>query len=888
MVIGKVYKAYMTKRTQRLCYRVQAAGRSLVIRLMPFGFLLLGSTLSVIVGQLDIERQESEIKANAGAQLSGLRAELEAQIRSAFSETEGIAQLLSVDEAISPEHFRGIARQAIGSVPYIHHIAIAPNDVLRDVYPLKGNERILGIDYRQLPDQYPLLQRARETRSPILAGPVTLYQGGRGLIYRRPVFVGGQGENRRYWGNVSIVADVDRLLLAAGLGKDARFDLALRGRDGKGSEGEMIWGDPELFARKALVLSVDVPGGHWQLAAIPRGGWPKLSLLSSALFLFALVSTVLSSLFVVQLSHGNRLIRTRNTALQSQKALLQGIVDNAPSLIYMFDVKGQLRLCNRIFERAIGLTSQQLLGLRRDQFLPLNRALELQAGDDQVVASGQVLRLEDRHQGADGDHIYLTTKCPLHSPDGELLGVLGISTDITEIRQTSEKLRRAGVELERLAHYDVVTGLPNRVLFNNRLQHAIEQACANGKQLAVLVLDIDGFKMVNDSLGHPMGDLLLQQATERFLRCVKEGDTVCRLGGDEFAFILNELEQEKGATVIVRQLLLALQKPFDLKGTAAMVTASIGIALCPEHGATPEQLLRHADTAMYGAKESGRNDYRYYRSEMTERVHQRLAQEHALRLALENNEFEVWYQPKIDLFSGRLQGAEALLRWRDPSRGLISPAEFIPLAERTGLIIPLGERVLELVCAQLRAWRDRELLDGRIAINVAALQIERSDFVEYLGEVLARHELSASLLEVEVTESVIMESPKHARSVLGAIQQMGVTTAIDDFGTGYSSLAYLKMLPIDHLKIDRAFIRDLPHDDNDVAITRAIIDMGHALGFKITAEGIETREQFEFLRNAGCDQGQGYLIGKPMPAAEFEAWVGDEARTPAGRRMPVV
>lgn len=750
----------MTKPSQRLFQRTQVYGRSLAVRLLPVGFLLLGSTLSVLVGELDIERQEHEFRANASAQLSGVRAQLEAQIRSAFSETEGIAQLLSVDDAISPAHFRGMARQAIGSVPYIRHIAIAPNDVLRDVYPLKGNERILGLDYRRLPDQYPLLQRARANRSPILAGPVALYQGGRGLIYRRPVFVGGLGEEKRYWGNVSIVADVDQLLIAAGIGNDERFELALRGRDGKGADGEMIWGEPHLFDRQAVTLNVDVPGGHWKLAAIPRGGWPQLSLLSSPLFLFALSSTGLFSLFAVQLSRRNRLIKNRNTELHSQK----------------------------------------------------------------------------------------------------------------------EKLRLAGVELERLAHYDAVTGLPNRVLFNDRLHSAIEHAGHSGSSVAVLVLDIDGFKMVNDSLGHPMGDLLLQQATARFVACVREGDTVCRLGGDEFAFILNDLAPDTGAMAIVQRLLLALQQPFDLKGTAALVTASIGIALCPEHGTTTEQLLRHADTAMYGAKENGRNDYRYYRSEMTERIHQRLTQERALRRALENHELEVWYQPKIDLFSGILKGAEALLRWRDPSRGLVSPAEFIPLAERTGLIIPIGERVLELVCAQLRQWRDRELLDGRIAINVAALQIERSDFVEYLGEVLARHELSADLLEVEVTESVIMESPKQARTVLAAIQQMGVTTAIDDFGTGYSSLAYLKLLPINHLKIDRAFIHDLPHDENDVAITRAIIDMGHALGFKITAEGIETREQFQFLRNAGCDQGQGYLIGKPMPAAQFEAWVGDEAR----------
>jgi len=282
---------------------------------------------------------------------------------------------------------------------------------------------------------------------------------------------------------------------------------------------------------------------------------------------------------------------------------------------------------------------------------------------------------------------------------------------------------------------------------------------------------------------------------------------------------------------------------------------------------------------MYAAKESGRNAWRLYHPDMTQRLQARLGLEMNLRRALKNNEFELWYQPKIDLFSGRIEGAEALLRWRDPEHGLVSPAQFIPLAERTGLIIPLGEKVLDLACAQIAAWRAAECLPGPVAINVAALQIERSDYVSSLAQALERHDLPPNLLEVEITESLLMESQQQACAVLAQLQAMGVTTAVDDFGTGYSSLAYLKMLPIDHLKIDRAFIKDLPGDDDGVAITRAIIDLGHALGFRITAEGIETREQYEFLRNAGCDQGQGYVIGRPMPADQFERWLDSQVRS---------
>ncbi|RTL28752.1 MAG: EAL domain-containing protein [Rhodocyclaceae bacterium] len=276
---------------------------------------------------------------------------------------------------------------------------------------------------------------------------------------------------------------------------------------------------------------------------------------------------------------------------------------------------------------------------------------------------------------------------------------------------------------------------------------------------------------------------------------------------------------------------------------------------------------------MYGAKEGGRNSYRFYQTEMTRRAQDRLTRERALRRALEEKEFELWYQPKLDLKSGRVSGAEALLRWRDPEHGMVSPAEFIPLAERTALIIPIGELVLDTVCAQIRQWRETGLETGRIAINVAALQIERSDYVDALACALARHGLPPEVLEVEVTESLIMENPEHARQVIHAIQDLGITTAVDDFGTGYSSLAYLKVLPINNLKVDRAFVSDLPHDENDAAITRAIVGLGQTLGFEITAEGIETVEQLEFLRSIGCNHGQGYLFGKPMPFPEFEDWI---------------
>jgi diguanylate cyclase (GGDEF)-like protein len=387
------------------------------------------------------------------------------------------------------------------------------------------------------------------------------------------------------------------------------------------------------------------------------------------------------------------------------------------------------------------------------------------------------------------------------------------------------------------------------------------------------VLDLDGFKTVNDSLGHSMGDLLLQQAATRFLSCVRSEDTVSRLGGDEFALILNNLTDPTDAIIIAKKLLWSLQEPFDLKGTSTLLTASIGISVAPHDSETPEQLLRQADTAMYGAKEGGRNDYRFYQPEMTLRAQERLNSERFLRRAVLNHEFEVWYQPKINLSNNEVEGAEALIRWCDPLLGLVPPADFIPLAESTGLIIQIGEQVIDMVCSDIRRWTDLHIPHGVIAVNVAALQIDRSDYVETIMSALEEYDLPANVLEVEVTESLMMASPAHSKEVLSTLQRLGITTAIDDFGTGYSSLAYLKLLPINSLKIDRTFVSDLPHDKSDVAITKTIVELGHALGFKIIAEGVETEEQNRFLKKIGCDQGQGYFYGRPMPTLEFELWL---------------
>jgi len=439
---------------------------------------------------------------------------------------------------------------------------------------------------------------------------------------------------------------------------------------------------------------------------------------------------------------------------------------------------------------------------------------------------------------------------------------VAVCSDISVIKQTEQ-------ELDRLAHYDILTALPNRLLFRRRLVQDIGTATPE-TFCALMLLDIDGFKGVNDSYGHQVGDRLLREIADRLLGAVRSRDTVARLGGDEFAVILTGLTRRDTVVEAASRIIKDMQLPFQLDDIVVHVSVSIGIACCPEDGADEVVLTRNADAAMYAAKEGGRNTYRFYQFEMTRAVRERLLMEQRMRHGLEAGHFEVWFQPRVDLRSGQIIGAEGLVRWRDPDHGLVSPAAFIPLAERSPLIFKLGRTVIEQVIGHAARWHALGLPFGKLSMNVATPQIERGNLIGELRDLLAGVEVPRHMLEIEVTESLFMADADRAKRTLTEIRELGLSVAIDDFGTGYSSLAYLKTLPVDHLKIDRAFVKDLPEQASDGAIVRAILTMSQSMGFQVTAEGIETAAQVEFLAAAGCACGQGFLFHKPMPAREFE------------------
>ena len=437
----------------------------------------------------------------------------------------------------------------------------------------------------------------------------------------------------------------------------------------------------------------------------------------------------------------------------------------------------------------------------------------------------------------------------------------------------AKSLQAANEELRHMTLHDALTGLPNRLLVEDRIGQALAHARRTGVSCAVLFVDLDRFKNVNDSLGHFAGDELLRAVAARLLEVVRSEDTVSRLGGDEFVILLKELAAPEDAAAVAAKLVEALNRPFRVLNREIFITPSVGISIFPQHGEEAQALITSADAAMYSAKRAGRNNIQISAGNSDQRVPKRLELESELRRALERGEFVLHYQPKIDLYTGALCGAEALLRWQHPQRGMVAPGDFIPLAEETGLIVPLGGWVLREACRQCRTWQDRSLPVLRVAVNLSAAQFRQKALLDSVRDALSASGIAPECLEVEITESMVMHNAVEAAYVLEALSVMGVHVSIDDFGTGYSSLSYLKRFPIQSLKIDRSFVRDVSVDAGDAAIVRAIIAMAHQLGLKVIAEGVETESQLQLLRGLGGDQYQGFYCSRPLPAEAFEAFI---------------
>ena len=569
-------------------------------------------------------------------------------------------------------------------------------------------------------------------------------------------------------------------------------------------------------------------------------------------------------------SYGARLeqtVRERTAELQRFRSAMDATAD----AIFLVDAASMLLV-------DVSDGACRMLGYQRDALVGADPAGFGLATHAQMAshasprrASGRQSDLVETELAGNDMTVPAEVRWQLEGGDGRPM-LIAVARDITERRLAQQRLKH-------LANYDSLTGLPNRVLFYQTLYDTIEMARDKEGQVAVLSIGLDRFKIVNDSLGSMHGDELLRQFSNRLVQCLHARDTLGRLGGDEFALILPTRDQDE-AVHVASEVRDVLRAPFDLDGQQLELTASIGIAMYPDDATDPQTLIKYADTAMGRAKAAGRDGYRFFTAGMNVQVLARLDLEVALRRALENQEFELYYQPKMNVNTGRISGVEALLRWHRPGYGMVFPAEFVPILEETGLIVKVGAWIIDAACAQIAAWLGSSVGEVRVAVNVSSRQFVEGDLEMEVSSALARHRIDAALLELELTESALMANAEHTSAVLTRLRELGISISIDDFGTGYSSLAYLKRFPIDKLKIDIAFVRDITTNPDDAAIALAIISMAHSMHMQVIAEGVESRAQLMYLRRHRCDQVQGFHVSRALPARQLGEMVAANRSAP--------
>lgn len=652
----------------------------------------------------------------------------------------------------------------------------------------------------------------------------------------------------------------DSLELAGGEGVEAiLLDLPLVIRDGIGTLNELRRAMPHI---PVLVLS---ESAHEGIAneVVQCGAWDCLSK-------DALDSDALARALRCAIQR-----RELEDALFAERERAHITLNAGSDAILMADVSGKVTYLNHMAQQMTGWSFEAACGQPLDEVCrlvdgitrmvsrnPLTRAIQ---HDESVELSADCLLIR-----RDGTECAIEDcAAPLHDRAGQVVGGVIIFRDVTASRAMALKM-------SHLAQHDFLTDLPNRMLLNDRLAQAITMARRKGGQLALLFLDLDRFKYINDSLGHAVGDQLLQSVTERLLACVRSSDTVSRQGGDEFVVLLAEVENPMDVVAIAEKMLDALAAPHYTAAHDLHISASVGISVYPNDGTDAETLMRHADIAMYHAKENGRNNYQCFRQAMKVRAQERQSIEADLRRALRQQEFELYYQPKINLKTGLITGAEALLRWHHPSRGVMLPEMFVPIAEECGLIVSIGQWVLHEACTQAQAWRDAGLIIDQMAVNISAAEFRDKGFFDKLCATVRDTGFDPHGLQLELTETVLIHDVEATATVFQQLKALGVQLAIDDFGTGYSSLSYLSHFPIDTLKIDQSFVRDMTPDSDEAAIVSAVISMGKSLNQRVVAEGVETPEQLAFLQARHCDEGQGFHFSAALGASEFASLLGSE------------
>ena len=652
-----------------------------------------------------------------------------------------------------------------------------------------------------------------------------------------------------------------------------RFDLVLLDLRLPDVSGHQIM---DFINEKGIDADVIVMSGEVgidaAIGALKRGAYDYLRKPYSR---EELLKTVANALQRRRLEMANRRIASQ---LETSEKLYRYLVDSSPDIIYTLNHEGKFTFINDRAYQLLGFSRDELIGkhysiLVHDEDLERARYVFNERRVDERASRNVELRLKC-HSGGSQDRTFNNTlmtislnSIGMHVPDQEVkklefFGTYGVARDITDRKRAEEVISYQ-------AYHDILTDLPNRMLFKDRLGLAVIQAKRKLTELAVMFIDLDRFKLVNDTLGHVKGDELLQQVALRLKDCLRRGDTLARQGGDEFTIVLPELRDREDAKCIADKFLECLQKPFDLDGHQVHISASIGIAIYPGDGESIDELLRHADIAMYQVKALGKNGHSFYHNSMLDVSHQKIALEQSLRKALEQNELEMYYQPQIDTITGRIVGAEGLMRWNHPQRGLLTAGEFLPFAEENGLMLPISDWMIGALCRDMLLWNAAGGENIRLSLNLSPQYLDRGDFFEKMRGALVRYGISPAQIECEITENICIRNPQYAIEQLNKLCQLGVSVAIDDFGTGYSSLSYLHRFPIHTIKIDQSFVKEIHDENGHYPVILAIISIARGLGLHLIAEGVETDIQARYLKANGCLTMQGYLFHRPISLPNF-------------------
>jgi len=790
----------------------------------------------------------------------------------ALSSTYTLQALLSQSDNGTITNFESIISKILPSYPGVIELAVAPRGIIQQVAPLKGNEKALGLNLFETANQNKESTIAKDSGKLTLAGPLELVQGGMGMVGRLPIFE-LKNHKESFWGLVAAVIQISDIfdhVKIAQLGHEELSYEVWRINPNTGKKQTIFHSNKTLLI-DPVEYTFDVPNNQWVISIAPKRGWGNASefmfreliALAFALIL-AYMAKFLVDLKIIQKALESQVLQTtgERDTLERQ---LEIMLDAIPDLLWFKDVDGVFLFCNKAFERFYGAKEADIIGKTDYDFVDNALADFFRANDLVAIDSKSSIRNEEELCFKDGGYngLFETIKTPVYAIQGELIGVFGIARDITERRESEAKI-------QQLEFFDPLTKLPNNVQLRLRIEHDLSMMERKHEQLAVLFIDFDHFKNINDTLGHAVGDELLVKVSKRLKQLLHPVDTLSRQGGDEFILVLPSVSVDDAAHM-ARRFLQTIEQPIELKEHELIITASIGIALYPNDGEDINTLFKCADAAMYLAKKEGRNNYRFFTAETQQHSSRLLSLENALRYAYTRGELSLHYQPQVSLCDGKIIGVEALLRWHHPELGMISPSEFIPIAEESGQILLIGEWVMRSAAMRMKQWIDMGFPLMSVSVNLSTVQFHHAHLSNLISTILDEAKLPPSCLEIELTESVAAQNPIYAIETMNELHEKGIRLSIDDFGTGYSSLSYLKRFKVYKLKIDQSFIHDIDIDPEDKEIVKIIIALGKSLGLKVIAEGVETKEQLDFLKANGCDEAQGYYFSKPLNVVDIEA-----------------